>query len=351
MAYKAIATADGGNTKWKINVKNGRKFQNEAQFDHYFVSLSRADYDRVMKRDAAAASDMFIVNGKHYMIGRKAARYGRFELKVGELRYNPEYYGVLAAIALARGFCTSVDDIFWMGSHPPSDVDYADDLLASVVRPWEVHNNGKTMHFNVVDGTTFDEPVGGWANTVIRADGRGFLRRDIMKGTTLTVDVGGITTDVIVIDPNGEIDYTSAKSEHIGVLQAVDQFKSDFKAEHAAMLKGMVFDDEMVHEAIKTGQFNLRGLGVFPCEELATELRRYLASQVVNFYDRYGGASLYDTLLLTGGGSALIEAELRSMINHKNIVLAEKSKDMHMANARGGHRWCAFHMQIGTFEV
>lgn len=346
-----VFAADGGNAKWKfIAPKTKTKAKAEDQFDHFFVALTPQDFKRAKAREGMNTDHFYTVNGAHYMVGRKAARYGDFQQQVGEKRYNEQYYGVLAAIAMARGFGASTKNIFFIGSHPPKDADYVDDLMSAVVKNWTVEWRDETINLSVVDAATVDEPLCGWANVVFRADGKGYLNKTVNKGVTLVIDIGGLTTDGIVIDPNGEIDPSTADSAKIGVLEAVDAFVDSFRSDYKTELKGVTLDDAMAHEALQTGKFNLRGLGIKDCTLLATEIKRELVSRVINFYDSFGGAANYDTLILDGGGCALLEKELRAGIRHNNIILADKSDDLHLANARGAIKWGLFNLEVGTYD-
>lgn len=346
-----VFAADGGNAKWKFIAPKTKIFpKKEDQFDHFFVSLTPQDFKRAKAREGMNTDHFYTVNGAHYMVGRKAARYGEFQQQIGEKRYNEQYYGVLAAIAMARGFNAPTKNIFFIGSHPPKDADYVDDLMAAVVKKWTVEWRDKTITLDVVDAATVDEPLCGWANVVFSADGKRYLNKTVNAGVTLVIDIGGVTTDGIVIDPNGEIDPSTADSAKIGILEAVDAFKDSFRSDYKTELKGVDLDDAMAHEALQTGKFNLRGLGVKDCSLLATEIKRELVARIVNFYDSFGGAANYDTLILDGGGAALLEAELREKIRHNNIILADKSADLHLANARGAIKWGLFNLEVGTYD-
>lgn len=352
-----IFSGDGGNTKFKGQAYDPRTHARvEVELPHKFLQISKGDYDRALSRAGADSEDFFVVNDVPYVIGEKAGRYGKFVRKDGVLRYVPQYYGVLAAITMTQAFGKSTKDIFYMGGFPPKDEDYQDDLLGAVVQDWHVVWKGKEITLNVVDGSTFDEPLGGWANVTLTQDGTGYSknaqRRAINNGVALVIDVGGYTTDGIVIDPGGKVDYTSGRSETIGVLDAVEQFEKDFRSEHPTLLKGQKISDTMVHEAIRTGVFNLRGLGTHDCSELAKEVTAALVDKVVNFYESFGGAALYDTLILTGGGSALLETQLKKHIVHNNIVMADDdTATMHRANSRGGLKWCNLQFALGTYKV
>ena len=58
------------------------------------------------------------------------------------------------------------------------------------------------------------------------------------------------------------------------------------------------------------------------------------------FADTYqritGGALAWDTIILTGGGSALLHQKLLHVLKHENVILADQLNSMHLANVRGG---------------
>ena len=339
---------DGGHNQIKTCAPTGAVV--EDAFPHLFATLDSGDYQRIISRADADTEDYFIVNGTAYVIGERAQRYNPYDRMEGEQRYQESYYGVLAAIAMTRAFRKSRRNIFFVGSHPPGDADYRDDLMAAVVRKWMVEWRDQRFEFEVVDANTLDEPLGGYHNAILRKDGMGYQNRAIERRTTLVLDIGAFTTDGILIDPGGKIDYATAESVEIGVHSTVRQFMKDFRTANRRLLVGNDLDEQMAQEAMRTGAFDLRGLGQFDVQRQVQEFRNMLVAQVVKFIARYGGAARYDTLLLTGGGSALLETELRDRIRHNNIQPADKSiGSLHMANVRGLRKWFLMHQAMGTF--
>src|SRR5690606_31379225 len=156
---------------------------------------------------------------------------------------------------------------------------------------WTVEWRDETYTFMVKDGVTIDEPLAGYYNAILRKDGQAFARANVKNGTTLMLDVGGQTTDIGVIDRGGEIDYSSFDSEDIGVLRAVEQFGKDYRADNRDLLRGSDIDRMELHNALRTGWLDLRGLN--PTDEKrgydvsiqADEIRANLAGEAVNFYE------------------------------------------------------------------
>lgn len=340
---------DGGNSHLKSRSPDAAG-RNEEAIPHRFVRISESDYQRATVR-GNPDEDYFIINGIPYVVGEKARRYGRFDRKFGESRYNDTYYGVLSAMAMARMFQKTTRNIFFVGSHPPKDVDYADDLMASVVKDWHVIWKGQEIKLTVVNAATVDEPVAGWANLILRKDGRAYARSELKDSTSLVLDVGGFTSDGVAIDPGGAIDYNSARSETVGVLEAVEQFAKDFRTQNAKLVKGIELDTTKIHEALRYGVFDLRGLGKHDCQSLAHEVCRSLVDSVIDFYESFGGAASYDNIILTGGGSALLYDYLKDYIRHNSILLADDRERLQFANVRGIEKWTNLQIAIGTYNL
>ena len=45
---------------------------------------------------------------------------------------------------------------------------------------------------------------------------------------------------------------------------------------------------------------------------------------------------LWDSIILTGGGSGLLYDDLMTLLNHEHILLADEVDSIHLANVRGG---------------
>ena len=104
--------------------------------------------------------DYVRVNGVPYVVGESAERHGVLTQRSGTARYTRDYYGVLAAIALARLYGRGREAAVF-GSHPPGDVKFREDLMQSVIGEWEVELGGSRANYRVIYANTFDEHVGG----------------------------------------------------------------------------------------------------------------------------------------------------------------------------------------------
>lgn len=323
----------------------------EISFPHAIIEMSEQKWRAVTSRTGEPHEDYIRVNGIPYVVGSRAERHGIPERKTGASRYNELYYGVLMASALTRIYKKSMRDIFLFASHAPGDVDYRTDLMRAAVGKWEVESAGHYYTFEVFDTATFDEPLGGLMNVLLTKEGTAYKNADMNKGVTLVIDIGGYTTDGLVIDPGGEVDYSTAQSSRVGILDAIQQFKDDFKSNNRLLLKDMKkWREDSVRDAFRTGRINLGGLGIHDCREEINQACLQIVNRIVDIYQGYGGSTQYDYVVLTGGGSALLEVRLRAVLNHHAIYLSEdKPADIHMANARGGMKFFRLHKSIGTW--
>jgi hypothetical protein len=85
-----------------------------------------------------------------------------------------------------------------------------------------------------------------------------------------------------------------------------------------------------------TGVFE-GGRKKYPCEQEVEEATSLMLNRVADTYQRIaGGALSWDSIILTGGGCALLYQKLIGVLNHENVILADETTSIHLANVRGG---------------
>jgi hypothetical protein len=332
----SVMILDAGNSI--IKAKIARRENGEIAFPHALKQLTESEYAKIVNRTGITGQsfDYLKVNGKPYVVGESAERHGLITQRSGTARYTKNYYGVLAAAALGRLYERS-RDVSIFGSHPPGDVQFRQDLMESVIGDWHVEIRGKERHFLVSYANTFDEPVGGLMNVILTEDGQHYQYTHINSSRALVIDIGGFTTDWLAVNPGGEIDYSLARSIPLGIQNVLDDFEESFRTNNLEAVKDTpVLPPERVRKAVATGIFEGGGRK-YPCEMEVEEATSLMLNRIADIYQRIaGGAMSWDTIILTGGGSALLYERLLSILNHENIVLADKLEDIHMANVRGG---------------
>jgi len=203
----SVMVSDIGNSK--IKAKIARRECGEVSFPHALRQLTENEYSKILARASVSglSPDYVHVNGKPYVVGESAERYGLVTQRTGTARCTRDYYGVLAAAALGRLYERG-REVSIFGNHPPGDVKFRQDLMEAVIGDWAVEVQGRERHFRVTYANTFDEPVGGLMNVILTEDGQHYQHTYINGGRALVQDIGGFTTDFLAVNPGGEVDYS-----------------------------------------------------------------------------------------------------------------------------------------------
>ncbi len=339
-----VMILDAGNSI--IKAKNASR---EAAFPHALKALTEAEYRQILARVGAGRvpEDYLRINGQPYVVGESAERHGTPTRRSGASRYRPEYYGVLAAAMLGRLYERG-GEVCVFGSHPPGDVAFREDLMRSVMGTWTVEVNRRERVFTVIYANTFDEPVGGLMNVILAEDGRHYQRMDINGGRSLVIDIGGHTTDWLAVNPGGSVDYSLAESTPIGIQEVVASFERSFRLNYPEACRDTAtLPPERVRQAIASGIF-VGGGRSYDCEHEAAEATSILLNRIANTYQVIAGGALpWDSLVLTGGGSAILYDRLLPLLKHDHVLMAEEPASIHMANARGGLKLWRLYEALG----
>ena len=336
---------DAGNALIKARSFSG----GELSFPHAFTMISKSQYDDTVKSyNGDVPNDFMRIGDKFYVVGESAERFGVVQHDRGTSRYHRDYIGVLAISAIARSYSQSTE-LAVFASHPPGHVNYADDLMNSIGGSWDVEIRQAQLKFNINYMNVYDEPTGGLMNVFLTEDGRQYVSNDFRGASILVIDVGGGTTDWVVVNEAGEVDYGVAHTEPLGISDVVDTFKTSFKARYKELTKSVnVLDPKRIRDAIITGEFKGGGQKL-PCEEEAAQARNTLINLILRVTrNRFSGGFNYDAVLLTGGGNALLSGYLWNEIENENIHLASDRNELHMANVRGGHKLWKLYKTIGV---
>lgn len=332
----SVLVVDAGNSI--IKAKTAGREKNEVVFPHALSQITESEFNNIHSRSKAQRSsqDYLRVNGTPYVIGVSAERYGINAQRSGAARYTWDYYGVLAAAALARLYERS-REIMIFGSHAPGDAKFRDDLMKAVVGDWQVETADQDLCFRVTYANTFDEPVGGLMNVLLTEDGQHYQHSEITGGRSLVVDNGGFTTDWLAVNPGGVVDYSLARSVPTGIQSVLVDFEESFRANNLQAIKNTpVLPAERLRKAMVTGYFEGGGKR-YPCENEAREATNVLLNRIADTYQRISGGALgWDAIILTGGGCGLLYKRLLPILSHEHLILADDLESLHLANVRGG---------------
>lgn len=329
-----VLVLDAGNSiiKGKTPGRDG-----EVAFSHAIRKLTEAQYNEILVRSRGTPPPSFFkINDQAYVVGDEAERFGEVARRSGAARYSADYYSVCLAGMLVRLFAEAVN-VELFASHPPGDIAYREDLMRAALGEHKIEFGEKVINFRVVYANTFDEPVGGLMNVMLNEDGRSYARSEINDGRSLVIDVGGHTTDWLAVNPGGEVDYSLAQSTPIGIQSALREFERSFRANNREVTKDVTtLPPDRLREALRTGRF-IGGGKTYKCDNEAREATSVLLNRIADTYQNVAGGPLpWDSIILTGGGSAILYDRLVPILKHQRVLLADETQSIHMANVRGG---------------
>lgn len=338
-----IAVGDLG-----FSLVKGKTSSNEAVFPHAIYKLTDSEFEKILKHSHGRIPEGYArINGEGFAYGEKAESKGTLIRRSGADRYAKGYYDKLLAILLGLLYERG-GDVQFFGSHPPGDAEYGDDLIRAAVGKYHVEMTDKEMAFRVVMASDFDEPVGGVMNLILKANGQEYARTDIQGGRTLALDLGGHTFDMVSLT-NGQVDYGIIESEKLGTAQVEKNFVRSLRSAYKSEFKGAsVIPADRVRKAISTGVYEGGGR-TYPCATEAREAANLLVNRIRDlYYEQAGGPQMWDNIVLTGGGSAMLYERLcNEVLAHDRVIPAESPEAMHLANVRGGMKLWKFYESEG----
>lgn len=340
-----IVVLDAGNS-----IIKAKSATNEIAFPHAIKRLTETAYSHVMMRGGERNEDYLCINGVPYAIGKRAFEEGFTGRQHGSARYTREYYGVFVAATLYKLYDKSMKRITLYGSHAPQDINFRDDLKHAAQGTWIVESFGEERVYDVHNVHCFDEPIGGLMNVVLNPLGTAYQRTDLRKGRVLVFDIGGHTVDVVLMQ-DGKVNHQSADSIENGVINVEKEFARELVAQYRDVFKkSNAPSPDRIREAISTGVYQAGGYGGLDVQNIADRACNPLLNAINDLFISYGGIASNEYLLLTGGGSALLEQRIRQYLQHPRTVMAERPVDMHLANIRGGMKMMRFYEAMGVLN-
>lgn len=345
----SFAVLDSGNAQIKCLTVEA-----EVTFPHSLAPLSERELVNLKERinEDSNDSSVYCVNGLWWKVGGKALRSGAGSALYGEARYTREYYGVIVAIALFKTFESSKNNVYLYGSHTPKDLIYRQDLVKAASGKWEVKSGNITKTFTVVNGAGADEPNLAYRHATMASDGRTYQGDLILRqGEVLICDVGGFTLGISVAE-SGRIDYDSSHTYVTGILDVIDNVQGAIRANFRKELKGAnKLDGMRLRDSLLTGTYDAGGLGLLDVGIEVQSACDLLMRDILQFYKQYGGVATFHSILICGGGGALMEHHIRRMIDHPHIYVADACRErMHLATVQGGMKVLRVLDEAGKLE-
>lgn len=308
----------------------------KGDFTHAIALLTENNWRTIVGR-GKPPKGIFKVNGTPYAIGQAARRHTIQDRPKGAARYNEMYYGTALAYALCDAFEQDDPNVSLVASHPPIDQKYAQNIAIAAKRHWTVECDKGVLEFDVKRFLPFDEPLGGYSHYVFNEDGTERKKNPLQDKTTLVVDAGGYTVDVVPVDPDGQIDYLGADSTRTGTIDLTKGFESELRSNNPSMFQDAGdLDPRRLEQAIRSGIYHFGNIQIDCCAEASAAIMS-LVNDVIQVINTAGGAANYDVILVTGGGSALIYDTLCAAMPRIDFLLAEPVREnMKFANVFGG---------------
>jgi hypothetical protein len=301
------------------------------------MQLTQSQWLDAVGRSKQPPEGYIAIEGQYFAVGDKARRYITAKNRPqGAARYVPEYYGVGMAMAISEAFESGTRVINLFASHAPRDIGYADDIVKAVQGNWHFVTHRGDYKIDIKSVETFDECLGGFNHAVLTTRGTPLKNNPYRNKTVLVLDVGGYTTDIIAVDPNGMIDDSSLDSTILGVTDVMTRFEKELRTKFRDEFKSVGdIDIHRLETAILSGKFPY-GKKALACQDIAQASLNTLVNDVIDIINRMGGAANYDVILLTGGGSALIYDTLKKAFPAIDFVLVEKERElMRFSNVMG----------------
>jgi hypothetical protein len=345
MSQIKTAVLDGGHNIIKCKTASG----DEISFVHALQEISESEYNRVGELNGAAGLplDYIKINNRCFVVGENAESHGVVNHSSGPSRYSTDYLGVFALCALARLYSRSCE-VNLFCSHPTYHINFTDDLLRSVVGVWDIESGGRKLQITVPYANVYDEPAGGLYNVMLTEDGKGYANAGFKQARVLVIDIGGGTTNFLVMLETGEIDYGLAHTESSGISSVIKDFERDFRRRYPDETRAAGYlQPDRVRAAIRDGLF--RGGGrALDCKDEARAARAQLVNRILKIYQStYGGGLNYDAILLTGGGSGLLYDAIAPHLQNDYVYPADDLDSIHFANVRGGLKLWRCYQDLG----
>lgn len=329
---------DFGNAWTKVyEPHNGLRFRRP----HYIAELPSAGMNRVTDgKHKTTHLDYIVIGGKAYAFAEKAKRNVLLRPR-GAARYTRGYYGIGVFHALTQVWPEGHSNVELIASYAPGDYTYVKELVKAVKGKWTGYTVNGKVQYNITSVRVFDEPFGGWANLLLTKEGN--IRQAseyLMSSTSYVLDVGGHTVDGLAVDPNGQIDYTSARSHPTGVLHLLETYQDELKTAYPDVFQRQTapIDIGRLEKSLADGYYP-NGKVDLDMQETARELKLSLVNEVIEIFEAAGGALNYDYVVLTGGGAGLLVGLLRDSLPNVRFVMAHTASEIQYANVLGGDRF------------
>ncbi|MCM1964135.1 ParM/StbA family protein (plasmid) [Acinetobacter pittii] len=167
------------------------------------------------------------------------------------------------------------------------------------------------------------------------------LYDDLFEGGCAVIDIGGRTTDIAVINPQGGTMQTSrCGTLDVGIITLKSILNQNIKAK---LKMSSDISDWRLNKALDSGTLSI-GKESHDVSDLISQAKDKVIEQIINKVKVHvrDGKDL-GAVLLVGGGSITLGEQLINKLEYNNIQIV---KDPEFANARGMYKCAAFMARI-----
>ncbi len=328
---------DGGNADVKWQCGSVLDY-----FPHALAELTKSQWEAAISRYGKSDDFGFVsVDGRYYVVGSQAENFNLTK-RQRRSKYTRDYYGILFASAVARTFAGdpgALDQgLRVMASHAPGDFALRSKLVDSVKGRWGFTSGGIDFRFVVTEVSTYDEQFGSYAEVAFVKNGEGY-EAPLYGNSVGLIDVGGGTNGYLVVDEEGRVDQTASDSGTVGINDSLRAFKLEMESAFPDFFGQAQPNPRRLREALATGKY--RGGGtVLECAPQADTALTPLMNEIQSAYiEKLQGGVGLDLIILTGGGTAILEQRLRQTLNHRAIRTAASADELRFANVRGAAKF------------
>lgn len=308
------------------------------KFPHAIAEITEAEYKSIRLGKDYQRGEIIKVDGVHYAVGVSALDY-RVMTRQRRAKYSRDYSGVLFASVVARAFdvypTELPDEIRVFISHAPSDKEVNSVVKGAVLGKWDIESADNRFRFSVKDAKSFSEPVGSYFR-------QAFIRNRNKWETPLAgrmvgvLDIGGGTCSSLGVSRTAkEIEAYAGNGEQ-GVNTAIDRLKKLLDTAYPNTFdKAPPSWDRMVEAVRNGGTYTAYGRPMDISNEIDKALAPLVNEVMALWHGKMGSGRDLDTLILTGGGSAILWGVLNQSIDFGNIIAADDLDYIEYANVQG----------------
>ena len=350
-----IVIADLGNSNLKFCILGDP--DSEMQQLHEVVFPSDTEFNRMIKRSVERSVEYTgsTLLQKEYRDGSfvnavigSGTSGKRTSKRTGQTKYEKGYFDILLASALMKLLPNGHKNI-WLALAQPPDAVLHNDVLREILGGFHKVNrvDGKTVSYNIKRLNFWDEPRGGMVRFMsINNAKRQDQRIPVLPGErVITIDIGGKISTMTMVGIGSDLSSTPLYEEStepfdLGILNVLERFANELKDLHKDQFKvyntASAIPRDMLEQGIRYGTIMWQGkpLDVSVAKENAVA---DILNQIETKYsEEMHGGGIAAHVVLTGGGSALLEDDLIEIVSHSSTHLADDASEIQFANLRGG---------------